>query len=345
MKGNKQSHREVKMIRSENKETTKEETIENKPRTRKLSAVHQIVSNHGLKKEAELPTLNPSEKQTKSHVSIITNNDIYSLPQSTIAEQKPHTPLRFNSIHKPTEEETSRSYNPYIIKNEYDRYMKSGFILDPIKPIETKNVIDNQNQNQIRRYPSFNTKAKYIGPNNKINSNHANVSFSSEVISPYSRRDNHPYINTNVKNPVDNDPLINYARGAHVNKGFETEFQNFNNLNSFLDNKNLNLSNEQQKKLRYNKIDDDDDDDILYRNLKSNKSLIKAAKLKIKQREENSNSRTDDDDNDVIYQDEFDIINKMNRKMNKNSNLDLINSINKELKRIKTGYQESSSNA
>jgi hypothetical protein len=83
----------------------------------------------------------------------------------------------------------------------------------------------------------------------------------------------------------------------------------------------------------------------LYKNLKSNKSLVNAVKSNSRKKEEADSARGDDDDNDVIYQDEFDIINKMNRKMNKNSNLDLINSINKELKRIKTGYQESSSNA
>jgi hypothetical protein len=321
------------MIRSENNKDYINEEIEPKPRLKKLTTVHQIVSNNNLQKEPELPILNPNEKQTKSHVSIITNNDIYSLPQS---EPKPHVPIRLNAIHKPTEEETSRSYNPYLIQNEYDKYVKNGFILEPIKSSNPKNVIDTQNQ--IRKYPSFNTKTKYGPPNNKINSNHVNVSFSSEVISPYSRKDNHSYINTNLKNPVDNDPLLNYARGGHVNKGFETEFQNFNNLNSFLENKSIHSS-----KLSHENIDDDDD--ILYKNLKSNKSLVNAVKSNSRKKEEADLARGDDDDNDVIYQDEFDIINKMNRKINKNSNLDLINSINKELKRIKTGYQESSSNA
>ena len=309
----------------------------------------------------ELPPLAHSEKQTRSQVSILTtNNDIYSTPQVGLADERGHhVPLRVHVAHKPTQEDTSRCYNPYAIQNEYEKYVRNGFVFEPLKSKSSQSMPESQIRQQQQQQQQQNSFKHKINPASASSSrmNNANVSFTSEAISPYARKENAVLINTQLKNPVENDKLLSYARG-HLNKGFETEFQNFNNLKSFPDSQlqqqqQLQVQQQQEEFYRSkfpdsSKTNDEenDDDHVLYNKLKKSHNARKGAKTKEQNSGESATSLVgDDDDNDVVYQDEYDMINKMNRKTNANANIELINSINKELKRIKTGYQADTSNA
>lgn len=218
-----------------------------------------------------------SEKkiETKSQISILTNNSDILLnnpngidsPSLIVSEfskpYQPHIPIKVHVTSKPTVEDTTRVYNPYPFQNEYDKYFKNGFLFEPVES---------------------------TGDSKQITVN-ANANFTSDLISPYNRKDN----SIHFKNYVSNDRLLDYARESKVSLGkmnlafkddSESEFKNLNNLKN------------------------------------------KSAKIDSK-----------------IYEDEFDLINKYNKNSNNTySNYELVDSINQELKRIKTGYKPNNPN-
>ena len=294
--------------------------------------------------------------ETRSQVSIQSNSDIYSSPQnlsgnnlivSESSKNKHHLPVRVHVSHKPTSDDTNRVYNPYQLQNDYEKYVKNGFVFEPLKSKSSQSMPENIKQSSFRSITKIGPSGSSSNNSNNLshyNSN-VNVAFSSEVISPYSRKENTVY----VKNPVDNDQLLNYARGGagHVNPAFkselETEFQNFNNLKSYSDVK-IESKNEQASQMFHrakNSQSADGENETLYRQLKKSYQSRKVADSSHQQ----PNKSEDSSENLRDYEDEYDIANKMNRRVNLHANHELINSINKELKRIKTGYQPDTSNA
>lgn len=214
-----------------------------------------------------------------------------------------HIPVKVHVANKPTVEDTTRVYNPYPLQNEYERYAKNGFFFEPLNQVPTKS---SHSLDESRNVAS--KTRRNVASSSQINTanNQANVCFTSEVISPYTRKENSIYL----KKPVNNDKLLDYARangGAMVNPAFkadtiETEFQNFNHL---------------KKKNEPNAM-----------------SSVEVGK-----------EQPAPKSNDNNYQDEYDIINRIKKQTGNNPNLELINSIKEELKRLKTGYKPDSSNA
>ena len=51
---------------------------------------------------------------------------------------KMHKPVKVHVAHKPTKDETSRVYNPYLIQNEYEQYTKNGFLFEPLTNSQSK---------------------------------------------------------------------------------------------------------------------------------------------------------------------------------------------------------------
>jgi hypothetical protein len=146
--------------------------------------------------------------QTRSEVLIDTTNDnLYMQQQTNTPAQNlvlpnsaknmitsprdgPHVPVKVHVANKPTVEDITRVYNPYPLHNEYEKYVKDGFLFEPLK-----------NQKQTGQQQ-------------------ANVAFSSEVISPYARTNTGAL---EVKNRAQNDKLLNVARHGQSNVGFERE--------------------------------------------------------------------------------------------------------------------------
>ena len=262
--------------------------------------------------ETQIFKVSPVEKQTRTDVSIITNssNDMYSMPLAhshldpnvilSETSKLSHSPTRLHVIHKPTVSDTSRVYNPYPVKNEYDRFVKSGGLLfEPIQRIQSNGTHSEtaMSKAELRRQStSLITK-----PNIK----NANIAFSSESISPYTRRDSFKQgQQLSYKNPVDNDQLLNISRGYvnnHLKK--ETEFQNFNQLKTFNEHdRNLEEHFQQQQQ-------------------QPNYSNINTPPAKIKLNES-------------------ELSNKILIKKTDQTNLNLINSISNELRKFQqTGYQ------
>jgi hypothetical protein len=152
------------------------------------------------------------------------------------------------------------------------------------------------------------------------------VSFGSDLISPYTRKDKENPSTILLKNAVDNDRLLEIARG-NVNHGFvnDTEFKNFNQLKSISSIEAPNNTNAQAIKS----------------SKKSKKNRVNMVKQQDDQQQPHQHSR--DSNNDKTYEDEYDVANKAIKKSN--PNLELIDSINKELKRVTTGYKPDTSNA
>ena len=142
------------------------------------------------------------------------------------ASKLSHSPSRVQVMHKPTVSDTSRVYNPYPVKNEYDRYMKSGGMLFEQPPSSSHYQGGAHTDTGMTKAELRRQSTSLI---TKPNINNANIAFSSESISPYTRRDSFSQgQKVQYKNAVDNDQLLNISRGyvnAHLKK--ETEFQNF----------------------------------------------------------------------------------------------------------------------
>jgi hypothetical protein len=301
------------------------------------------------------------------------NLEMYSSIQHTIQPTnsvpclQPHIPLKVHVAHKPTVEDTSRVYNPYPFKNEYEKYAKNGFVFEPLKQASLLPITPKSNSFKLN--PSIINDNK-IHANQGIKTNqkqiNANISFSSEVISPYQR-----------SSQLDNNEMAIYTRNYdainsfHDNQAFkddhETEFQNYNNLKTYSDLseiKNLESYAEIDSHNHYQLVVNSDkhgelknsnlvseinyvDDFAIY---DKNKHQIMSKQTNIKQilvdPTVSNKQLISNNENPNQYQDEYDIANKLNRKKTAiNPNLELINSINEELKRIKTGYLPDHSNA
>lgn len=255
-------------------------------------------------------------------------------------------PVKVHVAHKPTVEDITRVYNPYpiqvnyylilliilildvkfkpnFLKNEYEKFVKDGFLFEPIK-VNTKEAFK----------PSTNV----------------NVSFTSDIISPYTRKDRGgatsqpPSATVMLKNPVDHDRLLDAARG-NVNHAFvnDTEFRNYNQQQQ-----------QQQQQLKQTTTDEATKARRVRRSGGggSRKSNANAQSVSAEQaigsharREEGvaAGGVGEMHDYERMYEDEYDVANKAVRKSN--PNLQLIDSINKELKRVATGYRPDASNA
>lgn len=204
--------------------------------------------------------------------------------------------------------------------------MKDGFLFEPI---------------------NVNTKDHQAKPS----TTNANVSFTSDIISPYTRtmglsnQQQPPQATVMLKNPVDHDRLLDAARGAHVNHAFvnhETEFRNYNQLkpsssNTVVDGQAAAARNGSGKRAR--------------RGGTGHRTKNQTSVVIDQPSSSGSNSKKNvvgvdemmNHDYERMYEDEYDVANKAVRKSN--PNLQLIDSINKELKRVATGYRPDASNA
>ncbi len=278
--------------------------------------------------ETQIFKVSPVDKQLRTEVSIITNNsnDMYPMPTSAASAQNhyhdpnvilsetsklSHSPTRVHVIHKPTVSDTSRVYNPYPVKNEYDRYVKSGgFLFEPIHHAETNGT---HSETAISKAELRRQSTSLI---TKPNIKNANIAFSSESISPYTRRDSFRQgQQLTYKNPVDNDQLLNISRGyvnTHLKK--ETEFQNFNQLKTFNEH-DRNLDQLQQQQQHESSLETNNKQQPHPLNYKN----TPPAKIKLSESE---------------------LSNKILIKKPDQTNLNLINSINNELRKFQqTGYQ------
>ncbi|CAF0753312.1 unnamed protein product [Brachionus calyciflorus] len=285
---NKQRNRERNNIRTEN-ETKQSRRVSKRIGQQKIE---EKSPNHEQIKNSQI-LRNKRNLETKSQVSILTNNTeiLLNNPEHDynpiiIAENakpyKPHVPIKVHVENKPTVADTTRVYNPYPLQNEYEKYFKNGFLFEP-----------------INHQPS--TSASHSPKRSNIN---ANVNFTSDLISPYSRRENTLFLKT----PTQNDKLLDYARQS------KTSFGNVNH--SF--------------------IKDDSEVESEFQNLNH-----------LKNKPSDKMDKKYNGDEERYYEDELDLINKYRKKSeNKlNANAELINSINQELKRLKTGYKPNGSNA
>ena len=323
-----------------------------------------------------LPTISSNiDRQVKDDLLIVTNNDIYSqVPQhapatanQVISERSknyqhqshktstPYVPVKVHVTHKPTNDEVARIYNPYSVQNEYEKYVKNGFLFEPLHVNNSSNLLAMAEQSSPPVYlgsrPNSNAsisignKHQQHSPstNPHLHSN-ANISFTSETISPYSRKSN----TIQYKNAVSNDQLLNYARGYsnqtnHQDDNGSSELRSYGNGNgpakhvkTTLSTSTVTKTNKKNANGEAAEVVESSYQTNVYETLSSKSSIKKSA----------SKMNREDDDDDVAYQDEYEIVNKINKRNNNTgTNLELINSINQELKRLKTGYQPDASQA
>lgn len=218
-----------------------------------------------------------------------------------------------------------------ILKNEYEKFVKDGFLFEPIK------ASLNANKEPLKQVTS------------------ANVSFTSDIIAPYTRKDRNvssqpPTATVMLKNAVDHDRLLDAARGAHTNHAFvnDTEFRSYTNQqsNSNADGQTIVGGGGGSKRARRgvgggaSAGGGRKPNQVIGSETEANvnqTTLMTAAK-------KNSGDVVGDvHDYERMYEDEYDVANKAIRKSN--PNLQLIDSINKELKRVATGYRPDASNA
>jgi len=297
-KGNKQRHRERDLV---DREMNQQKSPENVfYASSKITPVNpealdnhdhnqrQKQDQHKLPPKAFKPTF--QAPQTRSDVSIVSNEsnfDFFSLPSSQnnliLSEDSKniinsHKPVKVHVAHKPTSEDVARVYNPYPLQDEYEQYSKNGFLFENIQSTNKTHI-----HKKIR----------------------ADVVFTSESISPYTRKEAHSLV---YKNPV-TDKVADLARGYDSSM---TEFQNLNNL------KNTSGYN---PKPASSKLSFHTNSDGVGNSSVENIVDVTAQRIVTS-----------------FYEDEYDIANKMQKKKGANENSNLINSINSELKRMKSGY-------
>lgn len=304
--GNKQRQREREFEYENRKNEHQDHYSNTNQKPKRLASL----TREELKKlgDTQIYKISPVEKQIRSDVSLIngsSNEIMYAAPLNNSkldniiqseAIKHTHSPTRVHVMHKPTVTDTSRVYNPYPIKNEYDKYVKNGFIFEPF---QHSNAQLNNSEVTLTKAEARRLSTSLI---TKPNINNANIAFSSESISPYARKDSY-------RNQVDADQLANFSRG-YVNTQFkkETEFQNLNILKT----QQIESSLENQQQIEYQQ-----------------------------NQQEQQQQQIETTLNSKLYEDEYDIANKIKRKP-ENSNTKLINSINNELKKFQTGYQQNS---
>lgn len=224
---------------------------------------------------------------------------------------RPHVPVRVHVPNKPTENEINRVYNPYAAQDEYETYMKNGFLFEPLGGNTNLSTFSVQSTSILNRTPVH----------------QSNISIRSETLAPIKHK-------RSEKKPV---------KTSYTNKTYEpdTEFRNLNQLHSnnpssFTNSESLGRSNKPSPakgstanikatvvNAEHNSYESDGD----YSRINSSKKNSKNSY-----------------ENKFYYDDEHDLANKYERTNNK-SNLDLLTSIHKEIKRIKTGLDEDSSKA
>lgn len=258
-------------------------------------------------KISEINQINP-KPQVKIPEQIINKPEIYTSSSPNPDENvimpsnSNYVPTRVLVNNKPTIEEITRVYNPYLAQKEYESYMRNGFVFEPLK-IKSSDEMKNSQQKNIDKVNSFKSVSQISPINPNIN---ANVAFTSDVISPYSRKE------TNTYNQAKNDRLLNIAainNYSHTNMAYknepETEFQNFNNLKTISDNRKQQLLYPTLTSYPYNSNN----------NINSNRNY----------------------NNERIYEDGNNLVNIQAIKSNSTSNFDP--------NKIKTGYQPDTSNA
>lgn len=188
-----------------------------------------------------------------------------------------------------------------LLKNEYEKYIKNGFLFEPLK-VNTK---------------SNNSAAT----SNLLN---PNVSFGSDLISPYRGvKDNHHSTLATIilKNPVDNDQLLDVARGVtsansiyqaeHINHTFvnNTEFRNYNYLKSLVSDTNT------QPITSFNS----DMTNSCGNNKKNRRSMNRRNQIEtIAGASACTNQVHANNDYEKMYEDEYDLANKYTRKSSSN---------------------------
>ena len=150
---------------------------------------------------------------------------------------------------------------------------------------------------------------------NNSNVNKADAVFNSQAISPYIRRDPR---SIDYKKPVNNDRVSDIARG-YANSSFKydssTEFQNLNNLKNT---SGYRINKSEVSRISYN---NEGVDNTSFEQIREVHNQRAAEKM---------------------YEDEYDIANKFKKNKEANQSIELINSINTELQRMKQGYKEPS---
>jgi hypothetical protein len=214
--GNKQFQRQKESSESEYKRSEDETPAKSVSKNilNKFNKSNKIVDVHDK-------SILPSEIKSKTDVEIFANNNLYSTPNvdyvlsgERVKSVQPSLPIKINVVRKPSTEDLSRMYNPYIIQDNYDHFVKKGYLNEPA-----------QQQHYDRGYVM----------------NRANITFSNEMISPYAQSVSRASI---LKNPVENNELINFLSNRNRKiignyeqetpvAEYETEFQNLNNLKSF----------------------------------------------------------------------------------------------------------------
>jgi hypothetical protein len=232
--------------------------------------------------------------------------------ESQLPPIKPHVPIRVHVPNKPSENEINRIYNPYTAKDEYETYMKNGFLFEPLGANSNMSTFSVQSTSILSRTPVH----------------QSNISIRSETIAPARPK-------RSEKKTI---------KGAHTNKTFEpdTEFKNLNQLKS---NDTASFSNfESLGRIGHQQQGPPKGSTA---NIKA--TIVNAESKSHESDNDRINSTKKDNnsyENKFYYDDEHDLVNKYERSNNK-ANLDLMNSIHNEIKRnkIKIGLDGDSSKA
>lgn len=206
-KGNKQRYRENKFDVKSRSQTKTETTFYTNT---KIAPINSLPTDHSQ----SLLKLTPSFQQSTQSISIVSKENVDLLTpgvsqknlilseDSKSVLKAQHIPVKIHVDHQPSNDDTQRIYNPYFIKNEYERYTKNGFIFEPKVPHEKV----------------YNLKQ-------------ADAIFSTESISPYNRNISNTlsYKSHNLKKKESTGSINEYNNLSYVVDS-STEFQNLNNL-------------------------------------------------------------------------------------------------------------------
>lgn len=259
------------------------------------------------KKPPTKPIIQPP--QSRSDISIISNDsfDFYSVPVSQnnliLSEDSKSYLNSKKKAHKPVKVHVEHKPN----RDETSRVYN---------PYQMQNEYEQYSKNGFLFEPINTSNNQSILNNSNVNK--ADAVFNSQAISPYIRRDTH---SIDYKKPVNNDKVSDIARG-YANSSYKydssTEFQNLNNLKN-TSGYRINKS-EQVSRVSY---------------LSNNEGVDNTSLEQI--REVHSQRAAEQ-----MYEDEYDIANKFKKNKDANQSIELINSINTELQRMKQGYRDPS---
>ena len=308
---------------------------------------HHHHDNHHHHQQQPLNVAQAAEKQLRDELIILTNttSEIYStvpphqqhpcqtVPESYILSEQtrlqaqknrqPYVPVKVHVSHRPTNDDVGRIYNPYSIQSEYEKYVKYGFIFEPLNVSHNASSTTTGQQHDQQSPPVFissqnannmsiatTAKSPRTTTTKQATTTNPNIAFSSEAISPYARPN---ASQLQYRNPVGNDKLLDHAKGYTSVEAASLRKANY------------------------------DDDEEIYEEDGSGEYLEPKVASTAAAYNNSSSRRGSKVSSQEQYQDEYDLANKMVKRSN--PNLELVNSINKELKRIKTGYQPDASQA